>query len=333
MTERVVTVIAADDVMRWLEVATPEQVGLALKFGYANVAAVEKMHAVPAPVVEIAQVRGVRGETHVLAALRDEFHCEKVTGKTASGDITVWFDNVKLCVEVKNYSRPVPAAEVTKFLRDVETVGAHAGLFVSLGSRVTGVTDNFESRLYPVGGTSIPLIYIVADDAAMIVNAAKMVLAQARSRREAASMRSAAHAEVRGVDACVDMCAHARLQIYALAGENAIALSKIASSIQTAEGLGRECIERVGGVDPPSDHIGAIIEALPGHWTSTARKRNHPSGVTIDTGKKTPHLILPTVIARLHMDAILQMGGSITQEGASIPLTDGTIDGCLRLVK
>lgn len=333
MTERVITAKVTDDVSSWLDGATPEHVGLALACGYHAVRYVERSLSAVAPVVEISQVKGVRGETHVLRALRDEFQCESVTGKTASGDISIWYDNQKLMVEVKNYTRPVPAAEIAKFLRDLEAVNASAGLFVSLCTRVTGVTDNFESRMHPLSWGMIPITYIVADDPHVIVNAAKMTLTHARMRREVNVMVKTAHAEVRNVDKCIDMCAHARLQTYELAAATTVQLSKIAATIQTAEALGRECIEKIGAVEPCGDLVQVCIDALPGHWTATARKRNHPSGVTIDLSKKTPHLYLPAVMSRTRMDECLRLGGSVTQEGATIPLTVDSIDGCLALLK
>lgn len=335
-----VHVFASNEVLPWLLAATPEQIGLALIYGYKNVPAVEAMTkpvvltTTAAPVVEIAHAIGVRGETHVMDALRDEFKCELVTGKTAAGDISIWFDNVKLCVEVKNYTKAVPAQEVTKFLRDLDTTGACAGLFISLNTRITGITENVESRLHPTAlGGMIPIMYICCNDPHIIVASAKFVILQARERRAAAIERAAAHAEVMQVDKAIDLCAHARMQTYELAGLCTQQLAKIAGTIQTAEATARDCIDRVGGVViNPVDFPKAIIDALPGNWTSTARRRNHPSGISIDTGKKTPLLLLPPS-AITNVDAIITLNGSVSRDGASIPLTEETIAGCLKILR
>jgi Restriction endonuclease len=334
-----VHVFASNEVLPWLLSATPEQIGLALIYGYKNVPAVEAMTkpvvlTTVAPVVEIAQVKGVRGESHVMDALRDEFKCELVTGKTAAGDISIWFDNVKLCVEVKNYTKAIPTQEVTKFLRDLETTGAQAGLFISLNTRITGITENVESRLHPTTlGGMIPIMYICCNDPHVIVASAKFVILQAQERRTAAIERAAAHAEVMQVDRAIDLCAHARMQTYELAGLCTQQLAKIAGTIQTAEACARDCIDRVGGVViNPVDMPKAIMDALPGNWTSTARRRNHPSGISIDTGKKTPLLLLPPAMMT-HMDAVIALGGTVSRDGASIPLTDETIAGCLKMLR
>lgn len=321
------------DAAEWAQGATPEQIGLAIMLGYKNVEFVEAARvAMP---VEIAQVRGVRGELHVLEALAGEFKCEKVTSRTASGDIQIWYDNVKLMVEVKNYTKPVPAGEVVKFLRDLEACNAACGLFVSLNSRVTGITEGVESRLHPMrSGDMVPIMYACVDDPRIIITCARSVIERAKLRREAAIERAAAHAEVLQIDRAIDAMAHARMQVYELAGSVPMTLAKIASSIQTAESTARECVERIGGieVEPRTSVVAAIVDALPGNWTSTARRKNHPSGISIDTGKKTPALMLPYAVAQGHTDACIAAGGTVSKDGATIPITADSLQTCLKLV-
>lgn len=77
-----------------------------------------------------------------------------------SGDFVVQTRVGAVLVEAKNYTRAVPAKEVEKLVRDLETTGAAAALLVSVGSGVVGVTGACSVRMVPAMGYLKPLIIL-----------------------------------------------------------------------------------------------------------------------------------------------------------------------------
>jgi hypothetical protein len=91
---------------------------------------------VPTPVVSSVAL-GVKGESHVREALNRQYGAAK-PGSHA-GDLLIEHRGVLLMVEVKNYSKPVPTAEVAKFHADATAIGANLAMMVSLHTSIVGV--------------------------------------------------------------------------------------------------------------------------------------------------------------------------------------------------
>jgi hypothetical protein len=120
---------------------------------------------------------GQIGEISVEQILRKHFgQVEFSNSKSMSGDITLFVDYRKILVEVKNYSRLVPATEVDKFHRDIKATNAAAGLFISLKSSIAKIEPKFHLE-YAGVDTPIPCIYMSIFSEDMIV-AAVTILAQ-----------------------------------------------------------------------------------------------------------------------------------------------------------
>lgn len=117
------------------------------------------------------------GETSVLASVRRVWPTARdVSTRAHSGDIMIVTADGRICVEVKNYRMTVPAAQVDKFRADMDTLGAAAGLFVSVASPIAGIEATplqivWESR----AGRFIPHAYMTMPSSAEIVNACSIL--------------------------------------------------------------------------------------------------------------------------------------------------------------
>jgi hypothetical protein len=74
-----------------------------------------------------------------------DFEISDVSFESSCGDIMVTRSyesrEIKILIDVKNYSSAVPHSEVEKFYRDVEVTGVDAGILLSLNSKIVGFND------------------------------------------------------------------------------------------------------------------------------------------------------------------------------------------------
>jgi hypothetical protein len=87
--------------------------------------------------------------------------------------MTVYIDDAKLLVEVKNYRGSVPGSEVEKFLRDLASGLSYGGVFISLNGPVSGAAEGL--RFEQINGDFLPVMYVYSDDERIIVNAVQTV--------------------------------------------------------------------------------------------------------------------------------------------------------------
>lgn len=175
-----ITVAVDDETARWCETGN---VALALRIGIAALSlsaeVVKPVVLAPAPVAIMSSpALGVAGERIIEAALREHFTVRNVAATSHHGDLQVFINHHNICVEVKNYSRTVPATEVAKFLRDVDSTNASGGVFVSVGgTSITGVgTSTFSMRFEHIDGRTVPCAYVVSADPSAAVLAVQMII-------------------------------------------------------------------------------------------------------------------------------------------------------------
>lgn len=136
-------------------------------------------------VVTSSAEKGQIGEDKVLQILKTKFTVEKVSDQARSGDIhlihkPVNSPEIRLLIEVKNYKRDVPKAEVEKFTRDINSDSRlHGALFISLNTKLSGENlSPLEIRDIDVAGRKVFTAYVVGDNTELICGAAALVLAQ-----------------------------------------------------------------------------------------------------------------------------------------------------------
>ena len=129
--------------------------------------------------------KGQIGEDKVLQILKTKYTVEKVSDQARSGDIHIIHKpinvpEIRLLVEVKNYKRDVPKAEVEKFIRDINSDSRlHGALFVSLNTKLSGEDYSpLEVKDLDVNGRKIFTAYVVGDNTELICGAVALVLAQ-----------------------------------------------------------------------------------------------------------------------------------------------------------
>lgn len=126
---------------------------------------------------------GELGESLVETILRREFcKVDNVSSVNHSGDLHLHVHTGRrtpeiILVEVKNYTRSVPSAQVDKFLEDLATGAAtiSAGMFVSLNTEITGFSERFTLRFEAVCGRLIPCVYVCSSDGAAIIACANLL--------------------------------------------------------------------------------------------------------------------------------------------------------------
>lgn len=112
---------------------------------------------------------GQIGETTVESILTESFPTYEFSHREQGGDFILKSPSHKFAVEVKNYSRPVPQAEIDKFIRDIKTLDCD-GIFISKGGICGKTNFSFEN----VDGYFI--IYIIGFDKTYILAAHSLLL-------------------------------------------------------------------------------------------------------------------------------------------------------------
>lgn len=130
----------------------------------------------PAPAV-----RGAIGEDRVLAILAPHYRVRNVAHDSKVGDLTLLVEDLKIMIEVKNYTTTVGKPNVEKFERDLTTSVPDAALFISLNTPIGGITDSFRIMYHKGTNSTIPCIYVVRPIEAQIVSCVEMLRGLARS--------------------------------------------------------------------------------------------------------------------------------------------------------
>lgn len=154
---------------------------------YRDEKAEEQRSLIPAPVPVSSVAKGQLGEMQVEEILRKKFQVTNVSGKARSGDLQIThkfpeIPEIRVLVEVKNYSRSVPRAELDKFYRDLEIDRFHAAMFISLNTKIAGEELlPLEIKTHRQADRQIFIAYVVTNDPEIITGAAALLIAQARA--------------------------------------------------------------------------------------------------------------------------------------------------------
>jgi len=129
--------------------------------------------------------KGQIGEDKVLSILKSKFTVEKVSDQARSGDIhlihkPVGLPEIRLLIEVKNYKRDVPKAEVDKFIRDINSDSRlYGAVFISLNTKISGEDYSpLEIKDLDVAGRKVFTAYVVGDNSELLCGSVALLLAQ-----------------------------------------------------------------------------------------------------------------------------------------------------------
>ena len=113
-----------------------------------------------------AYAKGIQGENFVYDVLLSaKYDVEDVRKKGKSGDYVIKLpakDKIakQILVECKNYTTIVPQKEVDKFYADIKGNDSHAGIFISLGSKITGIKHNMHFVRMTLADKEYPVLFI-----------------------------------------------------------------------------------------------------------------------------------------------------------------------------
>lgn len=137
--------------------------------------------------VESSAMIGKNGEDYIIDVLKGaypEVTIENISSKARAGDIlfkpnlqTVGHQ-AQIMFEVKKYSAKVPTAQYEKFLRDIRESNHDAGVFISLTSAITGVTDSIviDTIITERDGTTVPVIIAATNDKNIIQSLTALII-------------------------------------------------------------------------------------------------------------------------------------------------------------
>lgn len=133
---------------------------------------------------------GQLGEAEVHAYLSELYEVMDTTKRGHAGDFIIIVNGLRILIEVKNYSRNVPTKEVDKFYKDIDSNSSvDGGLFISLRSGISNISESFTFIRKTFRNTPIPLVFISnRSDVLYITTAIDIILTDIQScrlRREA----------------------------------------------------------------------------------------------------------------------------------------------------
>jgi hypothetical protein len=137
--------------------------------------------------VQPSAMIGKKGEEYIIDILKGaypEVKVENISSKSRAGDIlfrphlqTVGHQ-AQIMFEVKKYTAKVPTAQYEKFLRDIRESNHDAGVFISLTSAITGVTDSIviDTIVTERDGTTVPVIIASTNDKHIIQSLTSLII-------------------------------------------------------------------------------------------------------------------------------------------------------------
>ena len=105
-----------------------------------------------------------------------DFVVADTSNKTGHGDITVAYQGHRICIEVKNYSRPVPMKEIMKYHDSLQLSEYDAGIIIQVGQQgycaESGIRSPIDIRIQD----SKPSAYLTAIDLEMLYPVINMLI-------------------------------------------------------------------------------------------------------------------------------------------------------------
>jgi len=359
--------LTSAETKEWLANASAEEIAIALDFGRETAREFTRRLSVaqPQPLVT-PTVLGQIGEQHVEEILREKFPSTINTSKASHrGDISLLIEHRKVIVEVKNYTNAVPTLGVEKFQRDLVTGGAAAGVFVSLRTPITSVTDSFVIRREYAEGRSVPCAYLVSEDSAAIVLAVNMVTqlvaAHTQSQTELYS-RDNILGGVHGISEVLSDMARSRNQLHVSMGDAMTQIFKATAGLAAHEESARKITDTlkrelfhteiaVGGTESPCagsqwyakystitrEHIAKLVaiiesnanELIPASWKLSGTRCMHGSGIGFHMYSGRVEVVVPR--SRITID-IMHLQISTTPSHVSVVLDANSYDAIAQIV-
>jgi hypothetical protein len=170
------------------------------------------------------------------------------TGKT--GDFIILVNGIRILIEVKKYSKTVPSAEIKKFYRDLQANSSvRGGLFISLTSRIAGISKIIQYSDTSISGTRIPIVFVSLDNITTIAEVIKACIeiiqidVQCQSRH--IHVEDEINNSVNELHANLDCISRCRM----LVDEASVSMNKhfrgITQSILCAEIKIKQCIDNI----------------------------------------------------------------------------------------
>jgi hypothetical protein len=263
--------------------------------------------AVPTPQV-VPAVKGAIGEEFVFKALTCYYRVKNVAHDSKSGDLTLFVEDLKILVEVKNYTSRIGRPNVDKFERDVTTTVPDGGLFISLHTPIANVTDSFRIVHHQAAEGTVPCIYLVSSIENQMVAAVEMLRGLIRSNEmiKASAVRAIDDAVSPLLDT-VDTLAKLRDSMLTFANTTAVTTLKHTANISVVESTIRDQLKTLRVVSVThgklSEHerwknystadqnnltafVHSVEELFPQEvgtpgWLYTGREAIHPAGYSI----------------------------------------------------
>lgn len=347
-------------VKRWLSTAQPEDILLAIELGIPGV---EKIRKIAKP-AQLPVSAGQIGEAYVENILRKKFmSVDNVTKAAKSGDLTLFICHHKIIVEIKNYTSVVPQLSVEKFLRDLETTGAAGGVFISLDSPISTLTQSFIIRNESIGARAIPCAYLVSNNEASIIVAVEMIngiLGSYDYVNTELYARDKVVNSVYNISENVNELARARHNLQLDIGAVNNIITKASINIAAAEGNIRRTVDALrcelftaqcgdqitvlaelgklaafAKQTPVNrDRVATIMSRIPsGSWKISAKKCMHKGGIGFSFTSKIEVIIPRQMVSTAHMVELIDMYGKkiSLSDSLYIDLDDATYDLILRL--
>ncbi len=167
------------DVSQWLAAASQVDIDSAVTMGAKLFISGAVGQAATAS--DKSAVRGQVGEQYVHEVLSRKYAVRNNAKTARAGDLQLYIDDVKVLVEVKNYSRVVPSAELEKFTRDMSSGLYYGGVFISLNTEIVGQRRGLYYE--QCGDTLLPTVYISSDNDEIILMAAQTVISAVAAQR------------------------------------------------------------------------------------------------------------------------------------------------------
>lgn len=343
----------------WVKNATNQDISLAIEFGYQAVIKLKQMAVQPVvqtvmqPVVQSSYDKGKIGEQEIETILKSNFkNVTNVASSAKSGDMSLYINNYKIMIEVKNYVNTVSYLNVEKFKRDIVATSSLGGIFISLDSAIAKTPSNM-SIVYENG---IPCIYLVSRDPDIIVCCVKILASVIDSK-----MCNISQDDLITIDNNLCEFLDHKQKVYDISNNINKEILKIGNTLSMTEGNLKKILEKVRANVPVEilniddvftnnkyvsgydqvikTHLGTIINKCPNNWKKQGVqpvKYINVNGLEIKCMKAHPEIIFELTAINsndiLNRWNTIQSGQIKLDKNVSIIVSDNTIEWILTII-
>ena len=168
----------------WVSSLTPKNIGEILNMVAGIPRDLNKNTSTPSErfAVNIGKEGESSFENIVGQFLNSEYKMENMSKKGHSGDFHIFWNSsktnkiYKILVDVKQYSSAVPTKEITKFYKDLNVNNISGGLFISLTSKICGISKIIELKnSQKINGQMVPCMMANIKEPLVIVEVIKLL--------------------------------------------------------------------------------------------------------------------------------------------------------------